>query len=83
MSNGRWRGMAPQSDIEQVSRWLISVGAVLVLLGILCPWLSRLGLGRLPGDIHFERDGFHFFFPITTGLLISAILTLILWILRR
>ena len=66
-----------------VSRWLIGIGLVLVIVGVLWPWLSRLGLGRLPGDIHIQRDGFQFFFPITTGLLISAVVTLILWILRR
>jgi len=66
-----------------MSRWLIFVGAGLMLLGVLWPWLSRLGLGRLPGDIHVQRDGFDFFFPITTGLLISVVVTLILWILRR
>jgi len=66
-----------------MSRWLILVGAGLMLLGVLWPWLSRLGLGRLPGDIHVQRDGFDFFFPITTGLLISVVVTLILWILRR
>jgi len=66
-----------------MSRWLIFVGAGLMLLGVVWPWLSRLGLGRLPGDIHVQRDGFDFFFPITTGLLISAVVTLILWILRR
>ena len=66
-----------------MSRWLIGIGLVLVAVGLLWPWLSRLGLGRLPGDIHFERDGFHFFFPITTGLIISVVLTLILWFFRR
>lgn len=66
-----------------MSRWLIGIGIVLVVAGLLWPWLSRLGLGRLPGDIHVERDGFHFFFPITTGLIISVVLTLILWIFRR
>lgn len=66
-----------------MSRWLIFVGAALMLLGVLWPWLSRLGLGRLPGDIHVQRDGFDFLFPITTGLLISAVVTLILWFLRR
>ncbi len=66
-----------------MSRWLIGIGLVLVIAGVLWPWLSRLGLGRLPGDIHFQRDGFHFFFPITTGLVISIVLTLILWIFRR
>lgn len=66
-----------------MSRWLIGIGLVLVAVGLLWPWLSRLGLGRLPGDIHIERDGFQFFFPITTGLIISVVLTLILWFLRR
>ena len=66
-----------------MSRWLIGIGVALILAGVLWPWLARIGLGRLPGDIHFERDGFQFFFPITTGLLISAVVTLILWILRR
>ena len=66
-----------------MSRWLIGIGLVLVAAGLLWPWLSRLGLGRLPGDIHIQRDGFQFFFPITTGLLISAVLTLILWLFRR
>jgi len=66
-----------------MSRWLIGIGVALVVLGVLWPWLARMGLGRLPGDIHLERDGFQFFFPITTGLLISAVVTLILWLLRR
>jgi hypothetical protein len=66
-----------------MSRWLIGIGLTLVVVGLLWPWLARLGLGRLPGDIHIERDGFQFFFPITTGLLISAVVTLVLWILRR
>lgn len=66
-----------------MSRWLIGIGLVLVAVGLLWPWLSRLGLGRLPGDIHIEREGFQFFFPITTGLIISVVLTLILWFLRR
>jgi len=66
-----------------MSRWLIGIGVALVAIGVLWPWLTRIGLGRLPGDIHIEHDGFQFFFPITTGLLISAVVTLILWLLRR
>lgn len=66
-----------------MSRWLIGIGVALVVIGVLWPWLTRIGLGRLPGDIYIERDGFHFFFPITTGLLISAVITLVLWLLRR
>jgi hypothetical protein len=49
----------------------------------LWPWLARLGLGRLPGDIRIEREGFSFYFPLTTGLIISVVLSIILWVLRK
>jgi hypothetical protein len=66
-----------------MSKWLITAGVVLIALGLAWPWLSRLGLGRLPGDIRIERDGFSFFFPITTGIIVSLVLSLILWLLRK
>ena len=66
-----------------MSRWLILSGLLLVVLGIAWPWLSKLGLGHLPGDIHIERKGFHFFFPLTTGILISLVVSLVFWIFRR
>jgi hypothetical protein len=66
-----------------MQRFLIALGVVLVVSGLLWPWISKLGLGRLPGDIRFERDGFRFYFPLTTGLLISAVVTLILWFFRK
>jgi len=66
-----------------VQRILIAVGVVLVVGGLLWPWISKLGLGRLPGDIRFERGGFRFYFPIATGLLVSVVVTLILWIFRK
>jgi hypothetical protein len=66
-----------------VARWLIILGVVLVVAGLLWPWLTRLGLGRLPGDIVIERDNFRFYFPITTSILISIVLSLILWFLNR
>lgn len=66
-----------------MSKWLITAGVVLIALGIAWPWLSKLGLGRLPGDIRIERDGFSFFFPITTGIIVSLVLSLILWLLRK
>lgn len=64
-------------------RFLIALGLVLVVAGLAWPLLAKLGLGRLPGDIRIERDGFTFYFPITTGLLISAVVSLVLWLLRR
>ncbi len=66
-----------------MQRFLIALGVALIVGGLLWPWISKLGLGRLPGDIRFERDGFRFYFPITTGLLISVVVTLILWIFRK
>jgi len=66
-----------------MQRVLIIAGIAAILLGILWPWLARLGLGRLPGDFHVEREGFSFHFPLTTSLIISAVVTLIIWLLRR
>jgi ribose/xylose/arabinose/galactoside ABC-type transport system permease subunit len=66
-----------------MSRFLVTLGVVLVVVGLAGPFLAKLGLGRLPGDIHVERDGFSFYFPITTGLIISAVISLVLWLLRR
>ena len=63
--------------------WLIVLGAVLIAVGVAWPWLTRLGLGRLPGDIHVEREGFSFYFPITTGIIVSLVVSLILWLTRR
>ena len=66
-----------------MQRLLIIAGLILLALGLLWPILAKFGLGRLPGDIHIERDGFSFYFPITTGLLVSIVLSLILWFLRK
>jgi len=66
-----------------VKVWLIILGAALIVVGTAWPWLAKLGLGRLPGDIHLERDGFSFYFPITTGIIVSLVLSLILWLTRR
>ena len=64
-------------------RWLIGIGLVLVAAGLLWPWITRLGVGRLPGDITVERGNFGFYFPIATCLIISAVLSFILWLLNR
>jgi hypothetical protein len=66
-----------------MQRLLIGLGIALVVAGLLWPWLAKLGLGRLPGDIRIEREGFSFYFPLATGLLISVVVSLILWSLRR
>ena len=66
-----------------MARWLIILGAVLIVAGLLWPWLTKLGLGRLPGDIVIERDNFRAYIPITTSIVISVALSLILWLLNR
>lgn len=66
-----------------MARFLIVLGVILIVVGLAWPLLAKLGLGRLPGDIHVEREGFSFFFPITTGLIISVVVSLILWLLRK
>lgn len=66
-----------------MSRALIIIGVVFVLLGLLWPFIAKLGLGRLPGDIVIERENMRFYFPITTGLLISLVLSLLFWFFRR
>ncbi len=64
-------------------RLLIVLGVLLVLIGLGWPWLSRLPLGRLPGDIVVERPGFRFYFPITTMILVSLVVTVLVRIFRR
>ena len=66
-----------------MSRWIIGIGLALVVVGPLWPWLGRLGLGRLPGDILIERGNFRFYFPIVTCLIVSGVVWLILWFLNR
>lgn len=66
-----------------MQRFLIIVGAALLLAGVLWPWLSRLGLGRLPGDIRIETENGVFYFPLTTCVLISVVISLVLWLIRR
>ena len=66
-----------------ISRVLIIIGAVLVVVGLLWPLLQKVGLGKLPGDIAVERDGFRFYFPITTSIVVSLVLSLLLWLFFR
>jgi len=66
-----------------MARWLIILGIILIAVGLLWPLLEKSGLGRLPGDIVVERDDFRFYFPITTSIIISLVITLILWLINR
>lgn len=66
-----------------MARTLVIIGLVVVAVGLLWPWLGRLGLGRLPGDIVIERGNTSFYFPIITCVLISVVLSLVLWLFGR
>lgn len=66
-----------------MNRILVALGALLILVGFAWPWLRKLPLFRLPGDIVVDRPGFKFFFPLTTMLIVSLVLSLLLWLFRR
>lgn len=68
--------------MQSVGKLLLAVGAVVAAAGMLLILAERFGLGRLPGDIVVERKNFSFYFPIVTCLLLSAVLTLILWFIN-
>jgi len=63
-------------------RWIIVLMLALALIGWLSPFLRRIGLGRLPGDIHFVRGGREYNFPFASSLLLSALLTLLIHLLH-
>ena len=62
---------------------LIIVGLALIVIGLAWPWLGSIPLGRLPGDILIERQGFRFYFPLTTMILVSILASLLIWIFRH
>jgi hypothetical protein len=66
-----------------MSRSLVVIGLLIAAIGVLWPWLGSLGVGRLPGDILIQRANFTFYAPLATGLLVSVVLSLILWLLNR
>lgn len=66
-----------------MSRTLIVLGLAILAAGLLWPWLSRLGLGQLPGDILIERENFTLYIPLGTGLLVSVVISIILWLINH
>jgi hypothetical protein len=70
-------------DTMDVSRFLIGLGLVIFAIGVLWPLASKVGLGRLPGDIVIERGNTSFYFPIVTCLLLSVLLSAVMWLFNR
>lgn len=66
-----------------MQKWLISAGIILIAVGLLWPYLSKIPLGRLPGDIIIDRPNLKVYIPITTMILISALLSLFLYIWQK
>ncbi len=69
--------------MSPLSRLLVLLGLLVAAVGLLLPYLSRLGLGHLPGDLVIQRPHLRVYIPITTCLLASGLLSLLLWLLRR
>jgi hypothetical protein len=66
-----------------MQRVLIIIGLFIVVIGLTWPWLSQLPLGRLPGDIVIDRPGTRIYIPIVTMILVSGVLSLLLWLFRQ
>ena len=64
-------------------RMLIFAGVTLIVAGVIWSVAERFGVGRLPGDIAIERENFRFYFPVTTSILISIVLSLLVWLFQR
>ncbi len=66
-----------------MQKTLIIIGLTILVVGLLWSWLSKLPLGRLPGDIVVEREGFRLYFPVTTAVLLRLVASLLFWLFRR
>ena len=72
------------SPINDIARMLVVFGLLIALAGVALMLVGRVpGLGRLPGDVHIQRGNWTFYFPLATSLLLSVVLSLILWLLGR
>ncbi|MCE3284604.1 MAG: hypothetical protein K0R70_860 [Steroidobacteraceae bacterium] len=66
-----------------MQRLLLVVGGLLVVAGLAWPWLSKLPFGRLPGDVVIDKPGFRFFAPFTTMIVVSIVVSVLLWLFRK
>ena len=66
-----------------MQHFLIGLGLMILVVGIVWPILSRIGPSRLPGDIVYEREGTTFYFPLVTCILISVVLSVLFWLFNR
>lgn len=69
--------------MNNIQKYLIVIGLLIVIIGLFFPYISKIPLFRLPGDIVIEKPNFKFYFPIVSMILISVLLSLIFWIIRK
>ena len=67
---------------QQFGKWLVAIGVTIAGIGLLVMLLGRIGLFRLPGDFEFGGKNWRIYFPLATSILLSLILTLVLWLIR-
>lgn len=66
-----------------MAKTLITIGIVLVVLGLCWPLFEKLNFGRLPGDFVFKSENFKFYFPLTTCIVISVVLSILFWVFKK
>ncbi|MBT8123982.1 MAG: DUF2905 domain-containing protein [Gammaproteobacteria bacterium] len=66
-----------------MNKTIIYIGILIIAIGLLWPWITKLPLGRLPGDFAIKREGFQLYLPITTMILVSLVISLVLWLLKK
>ena len=66
-----------------MQKLFIIVGIIFIIVGLTLPWIQRSGLGHLPGDFVFKRENFTFYFPLMTCIVLSVVVTLVLWFFNR
>ncbi|NNC68304.1 MAG: DUF2905 domain-containing protein [Gammaproteobacteria bacterium] len=66
-----------------MNKTIIYIGILIIAIGLLWPWITKLPLGRLPGDFAIKREGFQLYVPITTMILVSLVISLVLWLFKK
>ena len=69
--------------MSSTQKIIITAGIIILVVGFLWPWISKMPFGKLPGDIVVDKPGFKFFFPITSMIILSVVLTLIIWLIKK
>ncbi len=69
--------------MTDTGKWLIVIGGLIVVIGLFWPWLGKIPWGRLPGDIVIEGENSRFYFPITTMIIVSVVISILLALFRR